>query len=117
MLAVCMLFVLFHGEVLAQEELAAAARLVGLSPLACAILAIALVALLWTWIGGMATVVWTDALLFLLFVGGMAGMLIVLHLGVGGGLAVRAPPPTVGRAVSPDAQGAAGRGELGRAAP
>ncbi|MGB0330829.1 MAG: sodium:solute symporter family transporter [Planctomycetota bacterium] len=74
-------------EVLAQEELAAAARLVGLSPLACAILAIALVALLWTWIGGMATVVWTDALLFLLFVGGMAGMLIVLHLGVGGGLA------------------------------
>lgn len=73
-------------EVLAQEELAAAAHLTGLSPLACAIVAIALVALLWTWIGGVATVVWTDALLFLLFVGGLVGMLIALHLGVSGGL-------------------------------
>jgi Na+/proline symporter len=74
-------------EVLAQEELAAAAQLTGLSPLACAIVAIALVALLWTWIGGVATVVWTDALLFILFVGGMVGMLVALHLGVSGGLA------------------------------
>ncbi len=73
-------------EVLAQEELAAASSLTGLPPLACAIVAIALVALLWTWIGGVATVVWTDAMLFLLFVGGMLGMLVALHAGVEGGL-------------------------------
>lgn len=73
-------------EVLAQEELAAAAEVTGCSPLACAVLAIALVALGWTWIGGVATVVWTDAMLFLLFVGGMIGLLVALHLGVEGGL-------------------------------
>ena len=73
-------------EVLAQEELAAASALTGLSPIACAVLAIAVVAMVWTWIGGVATVVWTDALLFLLFLGGMVGMLVALHVGVDGGL-------------------------------
>lgn len=73
-------------EVLAQEELTAVSSLTGLSPIACAVLGIALVAMVWTWIGGVATVVWTDAMLFLLFVGGMLGMLVALSAGVDGGL-------------------------------
>ncbi len=43
-------------EVLAKEELDAVAAMTGLTPIAAAIGAIALVALLWTWLGGVATV-------------------------------------------------------------
>ncbi|MEM9380591.1 MAG: hypothetical protein AAGB93_11630 [Planctomycetota bacterium] len=74
-------------EVLAKEELDAVASVTGLPPIATAIVAISLVALLWTWIGGVATVVWTDAFLFLLFVGGMGVMIAALHAGTDGGIA------------------------------
>ncbi|MEM9801045.1 MAG: hypothetical protein AAGA20_12030 [Planctomycetota bacterium] len=73
-------------EVLAKEELDAVSGVTGLPPIACAIVAIALVALLWTWIGGISTVVWTDAFLFVLFLLGMGVMLIALHSGTEGGL-------------------------------
>ncbi|MGK0482254.1 MAG: SSS family solute:Na+ symporter, partial [Planctomycetota bacterium] len=73
-------------EVLAKEELDAIAAMTGVSPIAAAVAVIALVALLWTWLGGVATVIWTDAFLFLMFVAGLIGMLIVLHSGTDGGL-------------------------------
>lgn len=73
-------------EVLAKEELDAVAAMTGLTPIASAISAIALVALLWTWLGGVATVIWTDAFLFLMFLAGLVGMLFVLHAGADGGL-------------------------------
>lgn len=74
-------------EVLAKEQLDVAAGVTGLSPIAVAVLAITVVAVLWTWIGGVATVVWTDAFLFLLFLAGMGTMLAVLHGAIDGGLA------------------------------
>ncbi len=74
-------------EVLAKEELDAVAATTGVTPIAVAIAAIAIVALLWTWLGGVATVIWTDAFLFLMFMAGLIGMLLVLHAGTDGGLA------------------------------
>lgn len=74
-------------EVLAREQLEALQGVTGIPPLAGAILAITVVATAWTWIGGVATVVWTDALLFLMFVGGLGALLVVLQLEVPGGLA------------------------------
>lgn len=73
-------------EVLAYEELRAVADVVHIDPLALAIIGIALVALLWTGIGGVATVVWTDAMLFLLFIGGIGAILVTLHGQIAGGL-------------------------------
>ncbi|MEC8513386.1 MAG: hypothetical protein VX015_14680 [Planctomycetota bacterium] len=73
-------------EVLAREQLAAVESATGLPPLAGAILAISIVATAWTWIGGVATVVWTDALLFLMFIGGFVALLAVMHGEIPGGV-------------------------------
>ncbi|MEM6854531.1 MAG: hypothetical protein AAF593_09000 [Planctomycetota bacterium] len=51
----------------------------GLSPLASSIILIGIIAVAWTMLGGIATVVWTDALLFLVFVtGGIAALWVIL---------------------------------------
>jgi SSS family solute:Na+ symporter len=51
----------------------------GLSPLASAIIIIGIIAVLWTMLGGIATVVWTDAMLFVVFVvGGLAALWVIL---------------------------------------
>lgn len=73
-------------EVLAREQLAAVESVTGIPPLAGAILAISIVATAWTWIGGVATVVWTDAVLFLMFIGGFVALLAVMHSEIPGGL-------------------------------
>ena len=73
-------------EVLAREQLAALESVTGIPPLAGAILAISIVATAWTWLGGVATVVWTDALLFLMFIGGFVALLVVMHGEIPGGL-------------------------------
>lgn len=73
-------------EVLAFEQLSVVADAVGLEPFVVAIILITAVALLWTWIGGVATVVWTDAMLFLLFVAGIGAILATLHSEITGGL-------------------------------
>jgi Na+/proline symporter len=53
--------------------------LTGVSPFASAVIVIGLIAIAWTLLGGIATVVWTDALLFLVFVvGGVAALWVVL---------------------------------------
>lgn len=73
-------------DVLSREQLQVVSNLTGLPTLAVAIALIAAVALLWTWIGGVATVVWTDALLFILFIVGLCAMLVVLQGDIDGGL-------------------------------
>ena len=61
------------------EQLAWVRDLTGLSPLASSIIIIGLIAVAWTMLGGIATVVWTDALLFLVFVtGGVAALWVIL---------------------------------------
>lgn len=73
-------------EVLLAEELSWAAAHVGLSPLAVAVAIIVLVAMVWTLMGGIATVVWTDAVLFLLFLAGIGAALSTVSGAVEGGL-------------------------------
>ena len=73
-------------EVLLAEELAWAAAFVGLSPLSVAVAVIVLVAMVWTLMGGIATVVWTDAVLFLLFLAGIGAALWTVSGAVEGGL-------------------------------
>jgi SSS family transporter len=76
-------------EVLLAEELAMLGGWTGCAPLTCAVALIGVVAVLWTWIGGIATVIWTDVVLFCLFLVGIAVSLWTVHhalVGVGGGL-------------------------------
>ena len=72
-------------EVILHRELAWVEAATGLPPLVSAVGAITLVAVLWTWMGGIATVVWTDALLFALFLGAVGIALAVVVRGVDGG--------------------------------
>lgn len=73
-------------EVLLAEELGWAAQQLGISPLAVAVAVITLIAMAWTLMGGIATVVWTDAVLFLLFLVGIAAALWTVNGTVEGGL-------------------------------
>ncbi|MEM7683097.1 MAG: hypothetical protein AAF288_14180 [Planctomycetota bacterium] len=51
----------------------------GLNPLAAAIVAVGVVSVAWTMLGGLATVVWTDAMLYCVFViGGLVALGVVL---------------------------------------
>jgi SSS family solute:Na+ symporter len=72
-------------EVVLAPELAWVEERLGLTPLTAAVGAIGLVAVGWTWMGGIATVVWTDAILFLLFVIGALVVIAVALEGVPGG--------------------------------
>ena len=73
-------------EVILLDELQAIGGWLGVSPLAAAVLCIGVVAVIWTWMGGLATVVWTDAILFLLFLAGAGVTLLVLHGKLEGGM-------------------------------
>lgn len=73
-------------QVLAAEQLEAIRDFTGIAPLVTAVGGITIVAVIWTLMGGVATVIWTDALLFLLFLGGIGTLLLTLHLGIPGGL-------------------------------
>ena len=64
--------------VLLHRELGWLERATGVPPLVAAVGAVVAVAVVWTWLGGMAAVVWTDAVLFLLFVVGVAVSLSVV---------------------------------------
>lgn len=76
-------------EVILHDELAWIARHTGLSPLVTAVAAIGVIAVLWTWMGGIATVVWTDSILFVLFLVGICVALFTVsqHLDAGLGAA------------------------------
>ncbi len=58
---------------------------IGLYPLGWAILFITIVAVGWTLIGGIATVIWTDAILFLVFLIGAVAALITIGVELPGG--------------------------------
>ncbi len=73
-------------EVLLASELAWVAERTGLTPLAAAVGCIGVVSVAWTLIGGIAAIVWTDALLFLLFLAGIAVLIVSAASGVEGGL-------------------------------
>ncbi len=74
-------------RVILFRELGWIAEVTGIPPLVSAVAAIGLVAVLWTWMGGIATVVWTDAVLFVLFLLGAAIALVTVGAHVEGGLA------------------------------
>ena len=58
----------------------------GWDPLVTSVAAIGLVAIVWTWMGGIAAVVWTDVFLFGLFLVGIAVSLWSVHRGLDAGL-------------------------------
>jgi len=72
-------------EVVLQPELAWLEAHTGLPPLVAGVGAVGLVAVVWTLRGGIATVVWTDVILFLLFVAGIAIALVTALSQVDGG--------------------------------
>jgi len=74
-------------QVLLHRELGWVEAQLGLPPLVTAVAAIGIVAVVWTWIGGIAAVVWTDAILFLLFLVGIGVALVTVGQAVDGGLA------------------------------
>lgn len=75
------LVVVLHDQLLRLSEA------VGLYPLAWAIIVIAIVAIAWTLIGGITTVIWTDAILFLVFLIGAVVALGTVAFELPGGLA------------------------------
>ncbi len=72
-------------EVLLAGELGWIEAQTGVPPLAAAVGAIGVVSIAWTLIGGIAAIVWTDALLFLLFLVGIAVLIVSASSGVEGG--------------------------------
>lgn len=72
-------------ELVLRRQLSAISDIVGLSPVALSIWLIGLVAILWTLMGGIATVIWTDVILFLVFLLGAAIALVVVASEVPGG--------------------------------
>lgn len=73
-------------EVVLADELQRFEAATGIAPLVASIGAIGVVAVLWTWMGGIATVVWTDAVLFLLFLAGCGVALWTIGARIEGGL-------------------------------
>ncbi|MCY3907520.1 MAG: hypothetical protein OXF63_09765, partial [Anaerolineaceae bacterium] len=58
--------------VLLHRELGWLEGRTGMPPHVAAVAAVVVIAVVWTWLGGIAAVVWTDVVLFLLFVAGVA---------------------------------------------
>ena len=73
-------------EVLLHRELGVLAHDWGVDTTALSMTFIGMLSIVWTLLGGIATVVWTDALLFLLFIVGVTVSLLTLHQQLDGGL-------------------------------
>jgi len=73
-------------QVVLHDELAAFERATDIPGLWAAIAVIGVVAIAWTWLGGMATVIWTDAVLFLVFLVAIVCALYFAVSGVEGGV-------------------------------
>ncbi len=69
-----------------REEFGWLAEHTGISPLIWSVVAVGIVAVAWTMLGGIATVIWTDVMLFAVFVGGAIVALGVIHFQFPGGL-------------------------------
>ena len=68
-----------------HDPLVAVGDTLGLTPLTCAVALVGVIAVAWTLLGGIATVIWTDAMLFLVFVGGGVVALIFIVQDLPGG--------------------------------
>lgn len=73
--------------VVLSDQLTVLSNWLGADPLAWAIILISLVAVAWTLVGGITTVIWTDVMLFLMFVGGAVIALGTLCYELDGGFA------------------------------
>ena len=73
-------------ELLMADELAAVERALGMPPLVTAVIAIAGVSVVWTWFGGITAVVWTDAVLFLVFLAGIVLTIATVASHIDGGV-------------------------------
>ena len=65
-------------DVILHDELAKLAHASGIPSLAIAVAAIGAVSVLWTWFGGISSVVWTDVVLFVAFVGAAIAALVLI---------------------------------------
>ncbi|MFQ5490673.1 MAG: hypothetical protein ACE5GE_08135 [Phycisphaerae bacterium] len=74
-------------RVILHDELGSLARATGVSELIWAVLAIGAVSIVWTLMGGITTVIWTDVILFLVFLTGAGVALAVVANHLDGGLA------------------------------
>jgi SSS family transporter len=74
-------------ELVLHQQFAAFEAATGIRGLWAAIAVIGIVAVAWTWMGGMTTVIWTDAVLFLVFLAAIALALITAVARVDGGVA------------------------------
>lgn len=73
-------------ELVLKEQLDALQNATGVDPLVWAIGIVGVIAIVWTMLGGIATVIWTDAMLFLVFVVGGIVAIGVVAAEVPGGL-------------------------------
>ena len=73
-------------QILIGPELAAFELATGVSPLVSSVFAIGIVAVAWTWMGGIAAVVWTDTILFVVFLLGICVVIGTVALRIDGGL-------------------------------
>lgn len=73
-------------ELVLNEPLSRVEAATGISPLMLSIIIIGAVSILWTVIGGIATVIWTDVILFCVFVVGGVTALFVIAADVPGGM-------------------------------
>ena len=86
-------------QLVLEQQLASVSAVTGMSPLVLAISAVGIIAVIWTMLGGIATVVWTDAMLFLVFVVGGLVALAVVAIQMPDGLAQSCPRRLGGRQV------------------
>ena len=73
-------------EVVLHDELAHWSARCGISPTVLSVSAIGIVSVFWTWMGGIATVIWTDLVLFVVFLTSVVIALLALLQHVDGGL-------------------------------
>jgi SSS family transporter len=74
-------------EVILVDELAWIEARTGIDSLVASVGAIGLVSIFWTLLGGIATVIWTDAILFVVFLAAIGIALVTVVQGVDGGAA------------------------------
>lgn len=66
-------------QLILADQLATLEAHTGISPFAWSVIAVGVIAVSWTMLGGIATVIWTDAMLFLVFViGGLIALAVVV---------------------------------------
>lgn len=66
-------------QIIMADQLDSLAQSTGIPAMAWSIILIGIISVVWTMLGGIATVIWTDAMLFVIFlVGGIVALLIVI---------------------------------------